>query len=68
MDSEEMKGMSTEELYKVYLSMAVYRCGGEVVVSTSEFDEMRKVICGVSCGLTKDYKFITRVIVNPDHK
>ncbi len=68
MDREEMKGMSTEELYKVYLAMDVYRCGGEVVVSTAEFDEMRKVICGVSCGLTKDDKFLMRVIVNPDHK
>lgn len=68
MDREEMKGMSTEELYKIYLAMAVYRCGGEVVVSLAEFDEMRKVICGVSCGLTKDDKFIARVIVNPEHK
>jgi hypothetical protein len=68
MDRDEMKGMSTEELYKVYLAMAVFRCGGEVVVSIPEFDEMRKVICGVSCGLTKDDKFIMRCIVNPDHK
>ena len=68
MDREEMKGMNTEELYKIYLSMAVYRCGGEVVVSPAEFDEMRKVICGVSRGLTKDDKFIMRVIVNPEHK
>lgn len=68
MDREEMKGLNTEELYKIYLSMAVYRCGGEIVVSLAEFDEMRKVICGVSCGLTKDDKFIARVIVNPDLK
>lgn len=68
MDREELKGLNTEELYKIYLSMAVYRCGGEVVVSLAEFDDMRKVISGVSCGVTKDNKFIMRVIVNPEHK
>lgn len=68
MNRDELKGMSTEELYKIYLSMAVYRCGGEVVVTTSEFDEMRKVICGVSCGVTPDNKFLMRCIVNPDHE
>lgn len=68
MDREEMKSMNTEDLYKIYLSMAVYRCGGEVVVTASEFDEMRKVICGVSCGVTGDNKFLMRCIVNPDHK
>lgn len=68
MEKVDTTKMSTEELYKIYLTMATYRCGGEVIVTVEEFDEMRKVVCGVSCGVTKDGKFLIRTIVNPDFK
>ena len=55
--------MDDIELYKTYLTMAVYRLGGECVVTVEEFDEMRKVVSGVSCGVTKDNKFLMRSLV-----
>lgn len=67
MDPLDTKGLSEIELYKFYLTMATYRCGGEVIVTVQEFDEMRKVVCGVSCGVVGD-KFLIRNIVNPDFK
>lgn len=67
MEPIDTKKLSEIELYKIYLTMATYRCGGEVIVTVAEFDEMRKVVCGVSCGVVGD-KFLIRNIVNPEFK
>lgn len=67
MEPIDTKKLSEIELYKIYLTMATYRCGGEVIVTVEEFDEMRKVVCGVSCGVVGN-KFLIRNIVNPELK
>ena len=67
MEPIDTKKLSEIELYKIYLTMATYRCGGEVIVTADEFDGMRKAVCGVSCGVVGD-KFLIRNIVNPDFK
>lgn len=67
MEPIDTKKLSELELYKISLTMAIYRCGGEVIVTAEEFNEMRKIVCGVSCGVVGD-KFLIRNIVNPDFK
>jgi hypothetical protein len=54
---------SSEDLYKVLLSTAVYRLGGELSLLPEDIDEIQKTCIGFRMGLTKDGKILLRSVL-----
>lgn len=54
--------MNKEELYKALLLIATYRAGGQVVVTTQEFDAIKKEFDTLRIGVIEGDKILIRVL------